>query len=43
LAEDELLAYIQNRKDSNSGQTTNYSEVADGFSGSSEANAGTVP
>jgi len=43
LAEAVLLAYIEDRKDSNFGQTTDYSEVADGFSVSTEANAGTVP
>jgi hypothetical protein len=43
LAEAVLLAYVLDSKDSNFAQTTNCSEVADGFSVSSEENAGTVP
>jgi len=43
LAEAVLLAYIEDRKDSNFGQTTNYSKVAHGSSVPTEANAGTVP
>lgn len=43
LAEVVLLAYIEDRKDSNFGQTTKYSEAAGGYSVSTEANPGTVP
>jgi len=43
LAEAVILAYTEDRKDSNFDQTTKYSEVADGFSVSTEANAGSVP